>query len=330
MTTEPTTIPPTLAVHLTADDLRAALERDVRAGLTASPKQIPPVYFYDDRGSRLFDDITRLPEYYPTRCERWILETYAKDMALTSGAETLVELGAGTCDKSRVLLDAMAATGRLARYVPLDVSSTTIWEAANALSEEYPGVAVDAVVADFHQHLDRLPTDGRRLIAFLGGTIGNLDPAQRRRFLVDLDCVMDAEDRLLIGTDLVKDRGRLVAAYDDAAGVTAEFNRNVLSVLNRELGGDFDPAGFEHVARWNEEDHRIEMWLRSTRDQAIHLADLDLDLAFAAGEEMMTEISTKFTPEALEAELVECGFVVDAAWTSEGGEFQLTLCHPYC
>ena len=330
MTTEPTTIPPTLAVHLTADDLRAALERDVRAGLTASPKQIPPVYFYDDRGSRLFDDITRLPEYYPTRCERWILETYAKDMALTSGAETLVELGAGTCDKSRVLLDAMAATGRLARYVPLDVSSTTIWEAANALSEEYPGVAVDAVVADFHQHLDRLPTDGRRLIAFLGGTIGNLDPAQRRRFLVDLDCVMDAEDRLLIGTDLVKDRGRLVAAYDDAAGVTAEFNRNVLSVLNRELGGDFDPAGFEHVARWNEEDHRIEMWLRSTRDQAIHLTDLDLDLAFAAGEEMMTEISTKFTPEALEAELVECGFVVDAAWTSEGGEFQLTLCHPYC
>ena len=330
MTTEPTTIPPTLAVHLTADDLRAALERDVRAGLTASPKQIPPVYFYDDRGSRLFDDITRLPEYYPTRCERWILETYAKDMALTSGAETLVELGAGTCDKSRVLLDAMAATGRLARYVPLDVSSTTIWEAANALSEEYPGVAVDAVVADFHQHLDRLPTDGRRLIAFLGGTIGNLDPAQRRRFLVDLDCVMDAEDRLLIGTDLVKDRGRLVAAYDDAAGVTAEFNRNVLSVLNRELGGDFDPAGFEHVARWNEEDHRIEMWLRSTRHQAIHLADLDLDLAFAAGEEMMTEISTKFTPEALEAELVECGFVVDAAWTSEGGEFQLTLCHPYC
>jgi L-histidine N-alpha-methyltransferase len=251
-------------------------------------------------------------------------------MALTSGAETLVELGAGTCDKSRVLLDAMAATGRLARYVPLDVSSTTIWEAANALSEEYPGVAVDAVVADFHRHLDRLPTDGRRLIAFLGGTIGNLDPAQRRRFLVDLDCVMDAEDRLLIGTDLVKDRGRLVAAYDDAAGVTAEFNRNVLSVLNRELGGDFDPAGFEHVARWNEEDHRIEMWLRSTRDQAIHLADLDLDLAFAAGEEMMTEISTKFTPEALEAELVECGFVVDAAWTSEGGEFQLTLCHPYC
>jgi L-histidine N-alpha-methyltransferase len=328
--TEPTTIPPTLSVHLTGDDLRAALERDVRAGLTDTPKQIPPVYFYDDRGSRLFDEITRLPEYYPTRCERWILETYAKDMALTSGADVLVELGAGTCEKSRVLLDAMAATGRLARYVPLDVSSTTIWEAAEALSGEYPGVAVDAVVADFHRHLDRLPTDGRRLIAFLGGTIGNLDPAQRRRFLVDLDCVMDAGDRLLLGTDLVKDRGRLVAAYDDAAGVTAEFNRNVLTVLNRELGGDFDPDGFEHVARWNEDDHRIEMWLRATHHQAIHLADLDLDLTFAAGEEMLTEISTKFTPDALEAELVECGFVLDAAWTSEGGEFQMTLCHPYC
>jgi L-histidine N-alpha-methyltransferase len=306
------------------------MERDVRAGLTAVPKQIPPVYFYDDRGSRLFDEITRLPEYYPTRCERWILETFAKEMALTSGADVLVELGAGTCDKSRVLLDAMRSTGLLSRYVPLDVSSTTIWEAATALSEEYPGVAVDAVVADFHRHLGLLPTDGRRLIAFLGGTIGNLDPAQRRRFLVDLDCVMDAEDRLLIGTDLVKDRERLVRAYDDAAGVTAAFNRNVLAVLNRDLGADFDLDRFDHVARWNEDDHRIEMWLRSTADQAIRIGDLDLDLTFADGEEMLTEISTKFTPEALEAELVECGFVVDAAWRSEGDEFQLTLCHPYC
>ena len=331
MTDEPTrVITPTLSVHLTPDDLRLALERDVRDGLTRTPKEIPPVYFYDDRGSRLFDEITRLPEYYPTRCERWILETYAKEMAVVAGAEVLVELGAGTCDKSRVLLDAMQSTGGLARYVPLDVSSTTIWEAAEALSGEYPGVAVDAVVADFHQHLDRLPTDGRRLIAFLGGTIGNLDPAERRRFLVDLDCVMDAEDRLLIGTDLVKDRARLVRAYDDAAGVTAEFNRNVLAVLNRELGGDFDAGRFEHVARWNEADHRIEMWLRSTAEQAIHLDDLDLELTFTTGEEMLTEISTKFTPEGLEAELTECGFVVDGAWRSEGGEFQLTLCHPYC
>jgi len=323
-------VPPSLAVHLTPEDLRQALERDVRAGLTGTPKQIPPVYFYDDRGSQLFDAITRLPEYYPTRCERWILENYAKDMAVVSGAEVLVELGAGTCDKSRVLLDALQSTGRLARFVPLDVSASTIWEAAEALSVEYPGVAVDAVVADFHRNLGLLPSDGRRLIAFLGGTIGNLHPAERQRFLVDLDCAMGSEDRLLLGTDLVKDRERLVRAYDDSAGVTAEFNRNVLNVLNRELGGDFDPDRFDHVARWNEDDQRIEMWLRSTADQSIHLDDLDLDLNFSAGEEMLTEISTKFTPDQLEAELVACGFVLDATWTSEGGEFQLTLCHPYC
>jgi L-histidine N-alpha-methyltransferase len=330
MTTPTPMVPPTLAVYLTDDDLRAAMERDVRAGLTATPKQIPPVYFYDDRGSQLFDEITRLPEYYPTRAERWILETYAKDMALTSGADVLVELGAGTCEKSRVLLDAMQSTGQLRRYVPLDVSAATLWASANALAVEYPGLAVDAVVGDFHRNLPDLPTDGRRLIAFLGGTIGNLYPDQRRRFLVDLDAAMDAQDRFLVGTDRVKDPRRLVAAYDDSAGVTAEFNRNVLAVLNRQLGADFDPAAFQHVAKWNEDDHRIEMWLRATTAQTIRLADLDLEVTFAAGEEMLTEISTKFTPEALEAELVECGFVIDSTWTSEGGEFQMTLCHPYC
>jgi L-histidine N-alpha-methyltransferase len=189
---------------------------------------------------------------------------------------------------------------------------------------------VTAVVGDFHRHLDQLPTGGCRLFAFLGGTIGNLDPAQRKRFLVDLDCVMDAGDRLLIGTDLVKDRGRLVDAYDDAAGVTAEFNRNVLHVLNRELGADFDPSQFEHVAKWNEDDQRIEMWLRAMSDQSVRMTDLDLDISFASGEEMLTEISTKFTPDALEAELEECGFVIDSMWASEGDEFLMTLCHPCC
>jgi L-histidine N-alpha-methyltransferase len=327
---QPGFIAPTLDIHLTPEDLRTALERDVRDGLTSTPKQLPPVYFYDDRGSQLFDEITRLPEYYPTRSERWILETYAKDMAHISDADTLVELGAGTCEKSRVLLDAMQATGRLARYIPLDVSDTTLWTAANALAEDYPGLAVSAVVGDFHLHLDQLPGEGRRLFAFLGGTIGNLDPDQRRRFLVDLDCVMDAGDHLLLGTDLVKDRRRLVDAYDDAAGVTAEFNRNLLHVLNRELGANFDPSRFEHVAKWNEDDQRIEMWLRSTGDQSIRIADLDLEISFAAGEEMLTEISTKFTPDALEAELEACGFVIDAMWASEGDEFLMTLCHPYC
>jgi L-histidine N-alpha-methyltransferase len=323
-----TVIPPIIDVHLTADDLRGAMEQDVSAGLTAAPKQLPPVYFYDDRGSRLFDQITRLPEYYPTRSERAILDAHAPDIARRSNADTLVELGAGTCDKSRVLLDAMRATGRLQRFLPLDVSDTTLWEAATALSEEYPGVAVTAVVADFHQHLDRLPLEGRRLFAFLGGTIGNLDPGQRREFFIQLGKVMAVDDRLLLGTDLVKDRAQLVRAYDDASGVTAEFNRNVLHVLNRELGADFDPERFEHVARWNEPDQRIEMWLRSPERQQVHVGDLDLDLEFQAGEEMLTEISTKFSPEALQMELAECGFRAESTWCSDGGEFLLTLASP--
>ncbi len=323
-----TIIPPTIATHLSGDELRVSMEQDVRTGLTAEPKNLPPVYFYDDRGSRLFDEITRLPEYYPTRSERSILDAHAGDIARESGADTLVELGAGTCEKSRLLLDAMRAEGLLRRFVPLDVSNTTLWEAATALSEEYPGVEVSAVVGDFHQHLDRLPPDGTRLFAFLGGTIGNLDPGQRREFLMKLGKVMSIDDRLLLGTDLVKDRARLVNAYDDGAGVTAEFNRNVLSVLNRELGADFEPGQFEHVARWNEVDQRIEMWLRSSTDQQIRVADLDLDVAFRAGEEMLTEISTKFSPDALDVELRECGFVVEAMWRSEGDEFLLTMARP--
>ncbi len=323
-------IPPTVDVHLTPGELRAAMETDVRVGLTAEHKHLPPVYFYDDRGSRLFDEITRLPEYYPTRAERSILEAHAKDMAQLSKADTLVELGAGTCDKSRILLEAMRATGSLERFVPLDVSETTLWESAQALAEEFPGLAITAVVADFHRHLDYLPRGGTRLFAFLGGTIGNLDPAERRKFLMELDCAMDPSDRFLLGTDLVKDRGRLVAAYDDSAGVTAEFNRNVLHVLNRELGANFDPERFEHVALWNEADRRIEMRLRATVAQQVRVADLDLDVTFEAGEELLTEISCKFTPAGLEEELVASGFVVEATWESQGGEFLMTLASPYC
>jgi L-histidine Nalpha-methyltransferase len=323
-----TVIPPTIDVHLSAADLRFAMEQDVATGLTAEPKQLPPVYFYDDRGSRLFDEITRLPEYYPTRSERAILDAHAGDIAVRAGADTLVELGAGTCEKSRLLLDAMRSTGRLRRFLPLDVSDTTLREATTSIAENYPGVAITAVVADFHQHLDRLPAGGRRLFAFLGGTIGNLDPAQRGQFFMQLGKIMGIEDRLLLGTDLVKDRARLVSAYDDAAGVTAEFNRNVLYVLNRELGADFDPGRFEHVARWNEADQRIEMWLRSPERQRVHVGDLGLDLVFLPGEEMLTEISTKFSPDALTVELGECGFRVEATWSSEGGEFLLTLARP--
>jgi L-histidine N-alpha-methyltransferase len=324
----PTVIPPTIDVHLTGSDLRDAMERDVRAGLTRQPKSIPPVYFYDDRGSRLFDEITRLPEYYPTRSERSILDEHAKDIAERARADTLIELGAGTCDKSRIILDAMQSTGTLRRFVPLDVSDTTLWEAAGSLSADYPGLAVSAVVGDFHRHLDQLPTAGSRLFAFLGGTIGNLDPAERREFYMQLGKVMGLDDRLLLGTDLVKDRSTLVNAYDDRAGVTAEFNRNVLVVLNRELRADFNPAGFEHVARWNEQDQRIEMWLRSLESRTVRVDDLDLEVEFAAGEEMLTEISTKFSPESLNEELNECGFVIESTWTSPDDAFLLSLSRP--
>ena len=222
----------------------------------------------------------------------------------------------------------MQSAGNLRRFVPLDVSDTTLWEAADALSTEYPGVAVSAVVGDFHRHLDQLPTSGRRLFAFLGGTIGNLDPSQRREFLMQLGKVMALDDRLLLGTDLVKDRSRLVNAYDDQSGVTAEFDLNVLRVLNRELSADFDPDRFQHVARWNEEDQRIEMWLRSLEDQTIRVTDLDLEVEFGEGEEMLTEISTKFSPDALNTELNECGFVVESAWTSPNDEFMMSLSRP--
>jgi len=321
---------PTMDVHLSGDDLRLALERDVRVGLTAEQKWLPPVWFYDERGSRLFDDITRLPEYYLTRAERLVLEEHAGDIAAAAGADTLVELGAGTCDKSRVLLDAMEKTGRLVRYVPLDVSDGTLWEAATDLAEAYPGLAVQAVVGDFHLHLDRVPTGGRRLVAFLGSTIGNLTPEQRGRFLFDLDCTMGHDDRLLLGTDLVKDPARLVAAYDDSQGVTAAFNRNVLSVVNRELHADFDPQRFEHVARWDDGQEWIEMRLRSLAPQMVTIADLGLEVRFAEGEDLLTEISAKFTPERVESELFAAGFVVESVWEAPEREFLLTLARPYC
>jgi L-histidine N-alpha-methyltransferase len=323
-------VAPSIDVHLSGDDLRDALERDVRTGLTAEQKWLPPVWFYDERGSQLFDEITRLPEYYLTRAERGVLEAHADEIADRAGADTLVELGAGTCEKSRILLDAMQRMGTLRRYVPLDVSDETLWVAATALAAEYPGVEVHAVVGDFHRHLDQVPSVGRRLVAFLGSTIGNLTPEERGRFLFDLDCVVGHEDRLLLGTDLVKDPARLVAAYDDAAGVTAEFNRNVLRVLNRELHASFEPDCFDHVAVWNEEASWIEMRLRSRTRQVVSIADLDLDIVFEPGEDLLTEISAKFTVSGVEKELFEAGFDVDATWVAPGEEFLLTLARPYC
>jgi L-histidine N-alpha-methyltransferase len=319
----------TVDVHVAPDARRTALEADVRAGLVADTKTLPPIWFYDERGSQLFDEITRLPEYYLTRAERSILDAHAEDIVAASRASTLVELGSGTSEKTRLLLDTMAASGRLRRFVPFDVSEETLRRAAADITAAY-GCEVCAVVGDFHRHLAEIPQDGRRLVAFLGSTIGNLTPPERRRFLTDLDATMMFDDRLLLGTDLLKDRRRLLAAYDDAAGVTADFNRNVLRVLNVELGAHFDPDAFDHVARWDEEHRWIEMRLRSRGRQIIAIDELDLHVAFEDGEELRTEISAKFTPAQVEKELWDGGFVVESTWTDPAGDFLLTLARPYC
>ena len=326
----PSTPSPSVETHLASQDLREAMESDVRAGLTADDKWLPPVWFYDDRGSALFDRITRLPEYYQTRAERALLDSQAPEIAARAKADTLVELGAGTCEKSRVLLDAMRQTGILERYVPLDVSDGTLRAAAASLAADYPEISIHAVVGDFHHHLELLPPDGRRMVAFLGGTIGNLTPTERSTFLFNLDCVLATGDSLLLGADLVKDEAKLVAAYDDQSGVTAEFNRNVLRVLNRELDANFNVDAFDHVALWNEEEAWIEMRLRSRIGQRVGFPTMDLEVEFAAGEDLRTEISAKFTKDGLEAELWASGFVVDAMWDQPGGEFLLTLARPYC
>ncbi len=311
-------------VYLAADDLRRELEADARDGLTSSPKTLPPKWFYDERGSQLFEQITELPEYYPTRAEREILSAHAADIAATTGVKTLVELGSGSSDKTRLLLDALHRHGTLARFVPLDVSESALRAAAAAINADYPDLDVHAIVGDFTSHLDRIPGGDGRLVAFLGGTIGNLVPAERATFLADLRGVLHTGEWLLLGTDLVKDEATLVAAYDDAAGVTAEFNRNVLRVLNRELDGDFDVDAFTHVAIWDPDKEWIEMRLRAERAQAVHLKRLDLRLLFATGEELRTEVSAKFRRYGVTAELAAAGFAVKQWWTDRAGRFGVT------
>lgn len=317
-----------LTSHLAPGAARDALRADALAGLTATPKSLPPRWFYDERGSELFDEITRLPEYYPTRAERAVLTARAAEIAAASRADVLVELGSGTSEKTRLLLSALLDAGTLRRFVPFDVDPSVLAAAGAAITAEYPDVAVDAVVGDFTEHLDRLPRAGRRLVAFLGSTIGNLEPAPRAAFLAELAGTLSPGDAFLLGTDLVKDPARLVPAYDDAAGVTAEFNRNVLAVLNRELGAGFDPATFEHVALWDAEAEWIEMRLRSTVDQVVAVAALDLQVAFAAGEEMRTEVSAKFRPEGVAAELAAAGLRLTHWWTDPDGDFGVSLSVP--
>ncbi|GAA1421903.1 L-histidine N(alpha)-methyltransferase [Streptomyces thermospinosisporus] len=307
---------------LPEDAAGAALRADVLRGLTSGPKTLPPKWFYDAHGSELFEKITRLPEYYPTRAEREILSARAGEIAAAAGARTLVELGSGSSEKTRHLLGALT---ELHTYIPVDVSESALRQAGEALVTEHPGLEVHALIADFTDRLTLPQAPGPRLVAFLGGTIGNLLPGERAAFLASVRALLAPGDCLLLGTDLVKDEQVLVRAYDDAAGVTAAFNKNVLTVINRELGADFDPAAFEHVALWDAEREWIEMRLRSRTAQTVKVPALDLAVDFAAGEELRTEVSAKFREEGVRAELDAAGLELSRWWTDSGGRFALSL-----
>jgi len=330
----------TIEYRLPPDYRAASLRADALAGLTATPKSLPPKWFYDAQGSALFEKITELPEYYPTRAERSILRAAAAEIARLSQARVLVELGSGSSEKTRLLLSALRAEGSLEAYVPVDVSESALVGAEEALAVEYPGLAVHAVVSDFEKYLglEQPPSAhdasgggtaaGPRLVAFLGSTIGNMVPVERAAFLRRVRASLRPGDSFLLGTDLVKDVAVLVAAYDDSAGVTAAFNKNVLAVLNAELGADFDLDGFEHVAVWDAANEWIEMRLRATAEQQARVRDLDLDVHFAAGEEMRTEVSAKFRRAGVEAELAAAGLALRAWWTDPGERFGLSLSVP--
>ncbi|MFD7552096.1 L-histidine N(alpha)-methyltransferase [Streptomyces sp. NPDC059816] len=307
---------------LPEDTTGAALRADVLSGLTSSPKTLPPKWFYDARGSELFDRITTLPEYYPTRAEREILLDRAPEIAAATGARTLVELGSGSSDKTRHLLDALVD---LRAYVPVDVSGSALEQAGAALLAERPELSVHALIADFTGAFALPDAPGPRLIAFLGGTIGNLLPEERAAFLGAVRSLMAPGDALLLGTDLVKDEETLVAAYDDAAGVTAAFNKNVLTVINRELGGDFDPDDFAHAAVWDAEREWIEMRLRARTGVTVKIPAVGLAVDFAAGEELRTEVSAKFREDGVRAELAAAGLERTHWWTDRAGRFALSL-----
>jgi L-histidine N-alpha-methyltransferase len=299
---------------------------DVRAGLTRPFKELSPRYFYDERGSQLFEQITELEEYYPTRCERSILESQAKEIcAAANSPRSLIELGSGSARKTRVLLDAMREASCLETYCPVDISEEITRDTAERVAAEYDGITVRGLVCDFELDLERIPVGGPRVIALLGGTVGNFEPQQRAGFLRRIANLLDPKDRFLLGTDLVKDRETLEAAYNDSLGVTAEFNKNVLSVLNRELDADFDPDAFEHVARWDPENLWVDIRLRSLANQVVNVPALEMVVPYTAGEEMRTEISTKFARPGLEGIYAEAGLELTDWWTDADGLFALSL-----
>jgi L-histidine Nalpha-methyltransferase len=303
------------------------LANDVLDGLTRPFKELPPKHFYDARGSELFERICELPEYYPTRTEALILRRRAEEIIDSTGAGELVELGSGAADKARILLDAMADGATLQRYVPLDVSEQVVQDAAGALVAKYEGLRVHGVIGDFERHLERIPQPQElpRIIALLGGTIGNFPPGTRRGLLRKIAALLRPQDRLLLGVDLVKEPAVLEAAYDDRAGVTAEFNRNLLHVINRELGADFTPESFEHIAFFDRRHEWIEMRLRAVRPCTVLVADLDLRVEFAAGEELRTEISAKFTRGRVEADFAAAGIELEHFYTDDEELFALSL-----
>jgi L-histidine N-alpha-methyltransferase len=324
----PTTHDRVIVESFLGDGEHRTLADDVLDGLTRPFKELPPKHFYDAHGADLFDQICDLPEYYPTRCERAILEQRSAEIVARTGAAELVELGSGTAAKTRLLLAAMHEAGTLDRYVPIDVTEGMVRESAVRLVEEFDGLRVHGIVGDFERHLGRVPApvEGRpRIVAFLGGTIGNFTPGSRRRFLRGLSSLLGPDDFLLLGTDLVKDPAVLEAAYDDSAGVTAAFNRNVLTVLNRELDADFAVDAYEHVAFFDRDREWIEMRLRAQRPQRVTVGKLGLRLTFAAGEELRTEISAKFTPERISGDLAAAGMELVETLTDEDGLFALTL-----
>lgn len=315
----------TVDVHLADTALLDELRKDVRDGLTADPKWLSPKYFYDALGSELFEQITVLPEYYPTRTERALLEEHALDVAEATGSTMLIELGSGSSEKTKILLSAGVKHGSLETYVPQDVSVTALEGAIEQISHEFPALEVRGIVSDFTDTLHNLPSGQARTIAFLGGTLGNLIPEERREFLGAIAEALDSGEHLLLGVGLVIDPDVLVPAYDDAAGVTAKFNRNVLSVINSRLDGNFDPDAFDHVALWNAEQEWIEMRLRANAPQEVYLADLDLHVHFDAGEDLRTEISAKFRPEGITEELAAAGFGVEHLWSDADSRFALIL-----
>jgi L-histidine Nalpha-methyltransferase len=317
-----------ISIHsYVSDTEERCLADDVLDGLTRPFKELPPKHFYDARGSELFEQICDLPEYYPTRTERRILSERAAEIVELTDAGELVELGSGAADKAKILLDAMDALGTLRRYIPLDVSEQALQQAAEELVSEYDGLQVEGVIGDFQRHLQNVPErdGGPRIVALLGGTIGNFPPGTRRRLLRDIGSLLGPQDRLLLGTDLVKDPAVIEAAYDDSAGITAEFNRNVLHVINRELDADFAPDEFDHVAFFDRKHEWVEMRLRARSPQTVEISDLGLSVEFEAGEELRTEISAKFTRPKLEGDFTAAGLSLEHWFTDPEDLFALSL-----